>query len=314
MATPTESVTSTLRHFSREIADNVTAHNAALTWLSKSGSVEEFDGGTSIDEQISYDNNPNGGSFNGYDTLAMDAADVHTYASYDPKEYYKAVMISGREEALNDGRSRIFNLWKERINNAMASMANDISVDLVGDGTGNGSKALTGLQAAIPTDPTTGTYGGLSAADLTWWRSQLVDTSATITTATITAAMNLLWLRCKRGTRTPGLILCGEDFYTIFESTLTSLQRFGSEETARYGFPTLKYKTADVVSDTNVSTYRAFFLNTKGGMKWRPHKKFNMVPMDERHPVNQNAKGTYLYLMANLTTKARRDSGLLIGD
>lgn len=313
MATPTESVTATLRGFSKEIADSVTEHNAALTWLSKADSVEDYDGGTSIDEQISYDNNPNGGSFNGYDVLSMNAADVHTYASYDPKEYYKAVMISGREEGINSGRSRIFNLWKEKINNAMASMANDISTDIVGDGTGNGSKAITGLQAAIPTDPTTGTYGGLNAADLTWWRSQLVDTAATITTSTITLAMNQLYIRCKRGNRTPRLILCGDEFYAIYEATLMNLQRFTTENKAKYGFPALAYKDADVVSDANISDYRAFFINLKG-MKWRPHKDYNMVPMDERHPVNQNAKGTYLYWMGNLTTKVRRDHGLLIGD
>lgn len=312
MPNPTESVTATLRNFSKEIADSVTEHNAALTWLSKSGSVEEYDGGTSIDEQISYDNNPNGGSFNGYDVLAMDAADVHTYASYDPKEYYKAVMISGREEAINSGRSRIFNLWKEKINNAMASMANDISTDLVGDGTGNSSKAITGLAAAIPTDPTTGTYGGLSAVDNTWWRSQLVDTAATITTSTITLAMNQLYIACKRGNRTPRLILCGDEFYAIYEATLMALQRFTTENKAKYGFPALAYKDADVVSDNNVGDYIAYFINLQG-MKWRPHKDYNMVPMDERHPVNQNAKGTYLYWVGNLTTKVRRDHGRLIG-
>jgi hypothetical protein len=313
MATPTESVTATLRNFSKEVADSVTEHNAALTWLSKSDSVEEYDGGTSIDEAISYDANPNGGSFQGYDTLSMEGADVHTYASFDPKEYYKAIMMSGREEANNSGKSRIFNLWKGKIENATASMANDLSTDLVGDGTGNGSKALTGLLAAIPTDPTTGTYGGLDASLLTWWRSQLVDTAATITTSTITGAMNDLWLECKRGTRVPGLILCGTSFYSIYESTLMELQRFTTPEKAKYGFPTLQYKTADVVSDNNMGAYRAWFINLKC-MKWRPHKDYNMVPMDERHPVNQNAKGTYIYFMGNLTTKIRRDHGLLIGD
>lgn len=313
MPTPTELVTSTLRNFSKEISDSVTEHNAALTWLSKSDSVEEYDGGTSIDENISFDANPNGGAFSGYETLSMEGADVHTYASYDPKEYYKSVMISGREEGMNSGKSRIFNLWKAKLDNAMASMANDLSVDLVGDGTGNSSKVLTGLLAAIPTDPTTGTYGGLDASLLTWWRSQLVDTAATVTSSTITAAMNDLWLKCKRGTRVPGLILCGNSFYSIFESTLMDLQRFTTAEKAKYGFPTLQYKTADVVSDASMGALRAWFINLKA-IKWRPHKDYNMVPMDERHPVNQNAKGTYIYFMGNLVTKTRRDNGLLIGD
>lgn len=315
MASPnlTETLTATLRNYSAEIADNVTNHNALLTWLSKGGSVKTADGGATIDEQLQYQENSNGGSFSGYDILPTNAVEVFSAASYDWKEYAVPIMMSGREMGINDGSSKIFDLWKGRIENAQATMANLISEGLASDGTGNGSKDITGLQAAVPEANTTGTYGSIDSATWAFWRSQKVDTAATITTTTLPQAMNDLYIACTRGIFVPNLIVGGVSFYAILETTLMAIQRFASEQTAKYGFPTLKYKSADVVMDNNVSAYRAYFLNTKH-MKWRPHKKYNMVPMDERSPVNQNAKGTILYFMGNLTTSVRRDQGLLIGD
>lgn len=316
MASPnlTEAVTATLRNYSQEIADNVTNNNAFLTWLSKADSIKTCDGGTTIDEQLDYQENPNGGSFSGYDILPMSATEVFTAASFAWKEYAVSVMMSGREMGINSGKSRIFDLWKGRIKNAQRTMANLLSEGIASDGTGNGGKDVTGLAAAIPTDPTTGIYGDINAATWPFWRSQLEDTAATITTTTITPAMNSLWAKCVRGTRYPKLILAGESFFTIYEATLMSLQRFTTERKAKYGFSTLAYKDADVVMDNDwMSAYRAYFINTDS-LKWRPHKDYNMVPMDERSPINQNAKGTFIYWMGNLTCSARKDHGLLIGD
>jgi hypothetical protein len=315
MASPnlTETLTATLRNYSQEIADNVTNHNALLTWLSKGGSVKTCDGGATIDEQLQYQENSNGGSFSGLDILPTNQVEVFSAASFDWKEYAVPIMMSGREQGINSGKSRIFDLWKGRIENAKATMANHISEGLASDGTGNGSKDITGLQAAVPETTTSGTYGGIDSATWTFWRSQKVDTSATITTSTLPQAMNDLYVACTRGIFVPNLIIGGTSFYSILETTLMAIQRFTTEATAKYGFPTLKYKGADVVMDNNVSAYRAYFLNTKH-LRWRPHKDYNMVPMDERSPVNQNAKGTILYFMGNLTTSVRRDQGLLIGD
>jgi hypothetical protein len=316
MASPniSEAVTATLRSYSKEIADNVTNNNALLTWLSKSDSVRTCDGGTTIDEQLDYQENPNAGSFSGFDIIPMQASEVFTAASFGWKEYAVAIMMSGREQAINSGESKIFDLWKGRIKNAQRTMANLLSEHLAGDGTGNGGKDITGLAAAIPTDPTTGTYGDINAATWAFWRSQLEDTAATIDASTITPAMNRLWAKCTRGTRMPKLILAGETFFTTYEAALQSLLRFTTERTAKFGFSTLKYKDADVVMDNDwMTATRAYFINTDS-LKWRPHKDHNMVPMDERHPINQNAKGTFLYFMGNLTCSARKDHGLLIGD
>lgn len=45
-----------------------------------------------------------------------------------------------------------------------ARLLNRIAGDIYLDGTGNGGKNITGLGAAVPDAPTTGTYGGIDRA------------------------------------------------------------------------------------------------------------------------------------------------------
>ncbi len=58
--------------------------------------------------------------------------------------------ISGLEMIQNSGKEAIIDLLDGRMEVAEAQLANRISGDLYGDGTGNAGKNLTGLAAAVP--------------------------------------------------------------------------------------------------------------------------------------------------------------------
>jgi hypothetical protein len=77
----------------------------------------------------------------------------------------------------------MIDLVTARIDNARKSLNNRWALDFYGDGTGNGGKNLTGLASLVPTDPTTGTVGGINRATSTnvFWRSQLKDPAVTPT-------------------------------------------------------------------------------------------------------------------------------------
>lgn len=320
MASPnlSELLTSTLANRSEEVADNVTDSNAILKWMQKRGSIKTCDGGTTIEENLDYAENPNGGSFSGYDIIPMAASDVLTTASYGWKEYAASVMISGREMSINSGKSKILDLMDARIKNAKATLANLIALGLYSDGTGNGGKDITGLAAAVPDDPTTGTYGDINRATWPFWRSQVEDTAATVAASTIQPAMNSLYVKTTRGTDHVNLILAGSSIYQIFEASLQPLQRFANADEADLGFTTLKYKGASVVLDGgiggNQNTLKMHFLNTNY-LKWRPHKDVNFVPLgpDRRHPINQNAVGAIIGFMGNMTCSGAQFQGILIG-
>ena len=50
------------------------------------------------------------------------------------------------------------------------------------------------MNAAVPLDPTTGTYGGIDRATWTFWRNQFVD-STTASATTIQGLFNDLWVK-----------------------------------------------------------------------------------------------------------------------
>lgn len=275
-----------------EIRDNVTANNAIWTWLKKAGKVQYITGGTSIYEEISYATNSNGGSYSGYDTLPVAATDELTSAEFFIKQYAVPVAVSGLDKLKNSGKEQIINLVDAKLDVAEGTMANLLATDSYGDGTSNGGKTLVGMDAAVPHDPTTGTYGGIDRSNSanTFWRSQTNTTSTSATT--IQAAMNTLWAKCVRGADRPKLILAGTTKWAEYMASLQTIQRITDPGSANLGFPTVKFMDADVVLDniTGITATDMYFINPKY-LRIRPHKDCDMVPLDpeQRYAINQDA-------------------------
>jgi hypothetical protein len=203
------------------------------------------------------------------------------------------------------------------MNVAESTMVNQLAQSIYSDGLGSGGKEVTGLNAAVPSDPTTGTYGGINRATWTFWRSKLYDFSANSVTAsatTIQPALNKLWSSLVRGTDRPDLIVLDNNYWTFYMSSLQAQQRFTSPETGNLGFPSLKFMDADVVLDGGIGGYcpanTGYMLNTKF-IKWRPHKDRNMVPLspNRRYAVNQDAEVAILAWAGNLTSNGAQFQG-----
>lgn len=300
-----------------EIRDNVLNHNALFAYLKKAGKVKYITGGTDIYEEISYASNTNVTSFSGYDLLPTAATDELTSANFGLKQYAVAVAVSGRDRLVNSGKEQMIDLVDAKLDVAESSLQNQMATDGYSDGTTNSAKGLTGLDAAVPQDPTTGTYGGINRATNTFWRSQIYDPASTPTSSTIQGYMNTLWASCVRGADRPGLIVAGSTIWATYLSSLQAIQRITDPESAKLGFPTIKYMDADVVLD-NISGVVAtdmYFLNTKY-LRLRPHKECDFVSLDpeQRYAVNQDATVRMLGWAGNLTCAGSRFQGRLKGD
>lgn len=309
-----EIITTTLMNRSGDIADNVTKNNAILAQLKRKSRLKVADGGEKLVEELAYATNSNGGWYSGYDILPTAAQDVLTSAEYAWKQYAVPVVISGLEQRQNSGKEKLLDLLEERITVAEGTMANDISAALYSDGTGSGGKQLTGLLAAIPVDPTTGTYGGINAATYSFWRSYALDTNAAPAAATIQGHFNTAFSNLMRGVDRPDLIMVDNTVWSAFMASLQALQRFAKADVGALGFPALEYMGADVICDGGVDGYidsaTALFLNTKY-LKFRPHKDQNFAPLPggERQAVNQDAAVSILGFMGNLVCSNRRLQG-----
>ena len=165
MASPnstfTEIVTTTLREHRKELADNVSNHNALHMRLNRRGRKRSIDGGYEIVEPLDYAENSTYQRYSGYDTLNVSASDVLSAAKFDWKQSAVHVTASGLELRQNSGKNQLINLSRARLTNAMRTFRNNLSTDFYSDGTA--ANQVNGLQALV-SDLGTGTVGGINSS------------------------------------------------------------------------------------------------------------------------------------------------------
>jgi hypothetical protein len=311
-ATYTEIVTTTLLHRNKELADNVSNGNALLSRLLSKGHVKTVSGGRAIIEELEYAENGTFKYYSGYEVLDINPSDVMSAAEYPWKQAAVVVTASGLEvDVQNTGKEAVINLLEKRISNAMKTMKNNISTGIYSDGTGTSSKQITGLQAQVAKVPTSGTVGGIDRATWAFWQNQTLQ-DGTMSTSTILAKMNELWLKCTRGTDKPDLITADAGAFSVFWGAMQAIQRITSDTKAKAGFSELAYNTASVLYDGDSGHYAnsMYFLNTDY-IYFRPHVDRNFVPLERREAVNQDAFVVPIVFAGNLTMSNASLQGIL---
>ena len=311
-----------------ELADNVTNNNALLRRLKERGNVKTFSGGNVILQEIMYNDGAtdNTNSYSGYEVLNVSQNSPISAAQFSITQYAAAISISGLEMIQNSGKEAIIDLLDGRMMVAEAQLANRISADIYTDGTGNSGKNITGLGAAVPDAPSTGTYGGINRASFSFWRSAkfsgVTDGGSAVSASNIQAYMDALAVQLIRGTDKPDLIVCDNNYYKLYLQSLQSIQRIsdGGNSSVGAGFASLKYYGAGMASDVildggignDATANHMWFLNTKY-MMFRPHADRNFVPIGgERQAVNQDAIVKLIGFAGNLTSSGPQFCGVLI--
>lgn len=313
----TELVSTTYRNHRKDVADNVSKHNALFRKLTSKGRVRVEDGGLSIVTPLDYQANSTYQRYSGYDVLNINAVDVLTAAEYPWRQVAVNVAASGLELRTNSGAQRIINFTKAKIKNAQRSMANGLSVDIYSDGTA--ANQINGLQAIVA-DAGTGTVGGINASTWAFWQNLVQSAAAPIQgggsvnvgATTIESLMLPTWIKLTRGTDMPDMIVMSDDYFSYFEQSQTSLKRYAPEDNGQGGMISMKYKTADVFFDSSggIPSQHAYFLNTDY-LELVVHRDANMTMMDELRSVNQDAVVIPILFQGNLVCSARFLQGVM---
>lgn len=312
-----ELVTTTFRNHSKEVADNVSKHNALYRRLSKAGQVDIEDGGLSIVKPLEYANNTTYQRYSGYDVLNIAAVDILTSAEYPWRQVAVNLAISGLEMRTNTGESRIINFVKAKVKNAQNSFANGLSSDIYSDGTA--ANQINGLQALIA-DAGTGTVGGINSSTYAFWQNVVQSAAAplqggsaiTPSATTIESLMLPLWIKQTRGMDMPDLIVMSDDYFTFYEQSQTSLKRYTSDEDGQGGMISMKYKSADVFFDSSggIPASHAYFLNTNY-MNLVVHRDANITMLDDVDSINQDAIVKSIIWQGNLIVSNRSLQGVM---
>lgn len=311
-----ELASTTLKKHSKQVVDQVSKNNALLSYIMKKKNKRMESGGLSIVTPLEYAQNNTYQRYSGYDTLNVSASDIITSAEYPWRQIALNVTASGLELRINSGETRIVNLVKTKIKNAIRTFKNNFSSDLYSDGTL--SNQIGGLQLLV-SDTGGGVVGGIDSSAWDFWRSKVQSAAAPIqgggavlvSPTTIEGMMLPLWMTLVRDNDKPDLIVADTNYFTHYELSQVSMKRYTSSDEADGGFVNLKYKGATIVFDgnTNIPANRMYFLNSEY-IELVVHSDADLTVMDTVSPHNQDAFTTPMLWMGNVSCSNRAQQGV----
>jgi len=307
----TNLVTTTLMNYHKTFADNVTNSNAVTALLRQGDRVRIIEGGRRIATPLTYAEETFAW-YAGTELLSRAVKETISEAEYDPANAVVSVTLSGPDLAKNRGRERILNLLEGKMDNAEATMKNNITKAIYGDG--SVAKSFAGLKAMV-TDDGTGTVGGIISGTWPFWKNQFqsIARATGLQYPALKAGMNALWLKLTRGTEKPDLILVDGEIYATYESGLQENQRYADANLGKLGFETLKYKTAALVYDSAATGLTGgYMLNTKY-LKFEIFSGRNFEALDlPDQSVDMDAVTKHIAFMGGLTLSNRSMQGRIV--
>jgi hypothetical protein len=298
---------------SQGYADLVSNSNAILYLMKKKGQFKKFSGPT-IRERLLYNESGSYTRYSGYQYLNPTPAELFNDAEFTAKLAAVSVTLSGEDILKNSGSNQLKDIMEEHMMAAETELVDRFVEDLHGDGTA--ANQIGGLQLAIPTDPTAGTYGGISRVDNSIWRTTAYDANSAfagitqVSSTTIKTILDNIMIARSRGTKGPNVICMSQEHYIAYTAATVAIQRIQDEnELGKLGFTNLKYygagKSVDVVLEGGIGSAMpantTYFLDTSA-LRFRYHPDRNFVKFGGKQmPINQDAIVQHLGFYGNLT-------------
>lgn len=301
--------------------DLVSDANVVLSCLREKNGWKTYQGPT-IRERLMYQLHGSYVRYSGFGYLTPVHAEIISDAEFIPKQSAVVFSLSMEEILANSGSdAQLLDVFATHMEAAETELENRVTEDIHSDGTSDGGLQIGGLQLILPDDPTTGTYGGISRANVTAWRPARYDVSAylwdhTSETTIVSTSAHAIFAQVMRerskGKKGPDLILSSESHYGGFEAALQAIQRVtnGGGE-GKLGFPSLKFygggRTVDVVLEGGIGSYMpddtTYVLDTSAlAMRYHPKRNFAKMGGKQR-PINQDAIVQQLGFMGELTCR-----------
>lgn len=304
-----------LEQRSQGYQDLVSNSNAILYLMKKRNQFKTFSGPT-IRERLLYAESGTYTRYSGYQYLNPTPAELFNDAEFTPKLAAVSVTLSGEDILKNSGTNQLMDIMESHIDAAEVELQDRFVEDVHGDGTE--TNQIGGLQLAIPTDPTAGTYGGISRVDNAIWRTTTydADTSFTgitqVTSSTVKTIFDNIMIERSRGTKGPNVICASQQHYIAYTAATVAIQRIQDEnELGKLGFTNLKYygagKSVDVVLEGGIGSAMpddvTYFIDTSA-LTFRYHPDRNFVKFGGKQmPINQDAMVQHIGFFGNLTLK-----------
>lgn len=273
-----------------------------------------YDGGYKIVEPLAYGELSGIKSYSLYDTVTYDQNIPISAAEYRPKNIVAPFTISKDEELQNRGENEVLNLINAKMEILRNSLQKQLTLQILGDGTGNDGKDIDGFAAMLDD---TNVYGGIDRSQYPWWRVNVFRNGGEPRPLT-TKLMLTAYLACTDGQDKPTVIVCDKKtwmkYYELVEGKVQLVTQ-PMKKLIGLGFQTLEFMGIPVIWDDHIDpdvhgggNGIMYFINTRY-VKLRPHKRANFTVTPMRQADNQIAFKQEILWTGNLTLNhARRQA------
>jgi hypothetical protein len=308
-------LTTTLANYENVIQDQIFDVFPLLSWLNgKLGAAQRgatlkkiIDGGESIVKQLLFEENSTVDSYAGAEVIDTTLQEGHTIGRYSWKQYAGTVGITGLERRSNMGEAQLIDLLDTKVQQMILSMRDRMSVDSYGDGSGNGGKNITGLQALVSA---TSTLAGLDTSSFPWWKSTVTGSGSFASQGL--ADMRTIYNTLSLGNDRPDAIFTTQSVFESYEASLQPQERYSNTTVANSGFMNLTFKNVPIVFDRDCPSGVMYFLNSLY-MDLTVHRDADMAQSPFVEPENQDVTTSKTIWQGNMTTNNRRRLGKLTG-
>ena len=302
------------KKFGKKPADNIFNSRALFHALGKNGFKEKAGGGRLYEDSIMYAENTTHQMQGEMDTIDTTRIQVFDAVRYNIKIAAGTVVYSDLEELRAAGGEEKIDLIAEKLENGKDSQ--EALLNRQCWGLGLGANDIDGLQKLISITPTTGTVGGINAANFSFWRNKQTSGAKTATAYdNLNAALESIFNQCSLGgvQKAPTHLLWDRATQEGYVSTLVPLTRYDRGDRKSNGDATflnsaIEFKGIPAMYDEDAPSGEARFVNSKF-LKFRYHRWMHMDPAVD--PANQLSNVHKLSTFGNLTTNARRHLGVV---
>ena len=330
-----------------KVADTIL--NSNIITLRVMSNPKEWSGKV-LQVPFKYQKSASGGSFQGYDVFSTTRVNTRNFMSFYVKGVYQSVVLSNMEKGVNNTKAGVLSLVETEMNSSMQDMMDTLGTQVYGDGTGNSSKDLTGLGAAVDDGTSVSTYGGLSRSTYTTLAANKTTTVGNLTLS----RMATMYDSCTVGSDKPTIIVTTKTVWSYYEQLLQPTVRANYDANGfaqvtkkgvvrergalqgDVGFDALWFRGTPIVKDEKCTSGYMYFLNEnylefyslphpdaeKAAMGGNQPEGFYTKDSPEmpviswtgwKRPVNQDAVIGQLIIYGDLINRNPRRSGVLQG-
>lgn len=287
--------------------------NALTAYLWASKRVEVEDGGAKITNPLIVGRNPNVTSYSYYNQLPVAQTDEFATVEYGWSRVAGSVIISDQEQDENQGKDMIFKILEAKMQVLEESIQEKFSTFMYGAGAGVDPY---GLEAAVPDNPTLGSFGGRSRVTNTDWRTSAYDFAGSLNSTNIEEAFDDVLMDLNLRKEKPDVIITGRNIYRTYRAAIRDKVVINlseiKKEVTDLGFSGIAHDTIPIIYDEDCGADKCYFLNTKY-LRMHLLKGVNMKTKELSAPWNVDAVGRRVVWQGQLCMwKAFRTHGVVL--